>query len=83
VIDVYDALTTDRAYHTARSHTDSLTQIKEESNTHFDPAVVAAFAKIPFEELREIAKKNQTSLLFAYPPVPSLHQVTSVLSPGS
>jgi putative nucleotidyltransferase with HDIG domain len=83
VIDVYDALTTDRAYHTARSHTDSLTKIKEESNTHFDPAVVAAFAKIPFEELREIAKKNQTSLLFASPPVPSLHQVTSVLSPGS
>ncbi|MHB1013489.1 MAG: HD-GYP domain-containing protein, partial [Desulfobacteria bacterium] len=54
VIDVYDALTTDRAYHTARSHTDALTKIREESGTRFDPAVVAAFAKIPFEELREI-----------------------------
>ena len=83
VIDVYDALTTDRAYHTARSHTDAVTKIKEESGTHFDPAVVAAFAMIPFEELREIAKKNQTPLLFSSPPVPSLHQVTSVLSPGS
>ncbi|MDO8739353.1 HD-GYP domain-containing protein [Candidatus Deferrimicrobium sp.] len=83
VIDVYDALTTDRAYHTARSHTDALTKIREESDTHFDPAVVAAFAKIPFEELREIAKKNQTPLIFASPPVPSLHQVASVLSPGS
>jgi putative nucleotidyltransferase with HDIG domain len=83
VIDVYDALTTDRAYHTARSHTDALTRIREMSDTHFDPAIVVAFVKIPFEELREIAKKNETSLLFASPTVPSLHQVASVLSPGS
>lgn len=83
VIDVYDALTTDRAYHTARSHSDALTKIREMSDTRFDPAIVAAFVRIPFEELREIAKKNQTSLLFASPPVPSLHQVASVLSPGS
>jgi putative nucleotidyltransferase with HDIG domain len=81
VIDVYDALTTDRAYHTARSHTDALTKIREGSDTHFASAVVAAFAKIPFEELREIAKKNQTSLFLSSPPVPSLHQVASVLSP--
>ena len=83
VIDVYDALTTDRSYHTARSHMDALTKIREMSDTHFDPAILAAFVKIPFEELREIAKKNQTPLLFASPPVPSLHQVESVLSPGS
>ena len=83
VIDVYDALTTDRAYHTARSHTDALGKIQEESDTHFDPAVVAAFATIPFEELREIAKRNQTPLLFVAPPAPSLHQVSSVLSHGS
>jgi putative nucleotidyltransferase with HDIG domain len=83
VIDVYDALTTDRAYHTARSHTDALARIRDESNIHFDPPIVAAFSKIPFEELSEIAKKNQTPLLFASPVVPSLHQVGSVLSPGS
>ena len=83
VIDVYDALTTDRAYHTARSHTESLRKIREEMDSHFDPAVVAAFAKIPFEELRNIARKNQTPLLFASPPAASLHQVASVLSPGS
>jgi putative nucleotidyltransferase with HDIG domain len=81
VIDVYDALTTDRAYHTARSHTDALAKIREMADTHFDPAVVVAFAKIPFEELREIAKRNQTPLLFTSPPLPSLHQVSSVLSP--
>jgi HD-GYP domain-containing protein (c-di-GMP phosphodiesterase class II) len=83
VIDVYDALTTDRAYHTARSHTDAFIKIREGSDTHFDSAVVAAFAKIPFEELRDIAKKNQTPLLFASPPVPLQHQVASVLSPRS
>jgi HD-GYP domain-containing protein (c-di-GMP phosphodiesterase class II) len=81
VIDVYDALTTDRAYHTARSHTDALTKIREELIPRFDPEVVAAFARIPFEELHEIAKKNQTPLLFASPPIPSLYQVASVLSP--
>jgi putative nucleotidyltransferase with HDIG domain len=81
VIDVYDALTTDRAYHTARSHTDALDKIRGEMIAHFDPAVVAAFAKIPFEELREIAKKNETPLLFVTPPLPSLYQVASVLSP--
>jgi putative nucleotidyltransferase with HDIG domain len=82
VIDVYDALTTDRAYHTARSHTEALIKISVAMNANFDPAIVAAFAKIPFEELREIAKKNQTPLLFASPPVASLHPVASVLSPG-
>jgi len=83
VIDVYDALTTDRAYHTARSHTDALARIREESDTHFDPSVLAAFGKIPFEELREIAKKNQTPLIFSSPSVPSMHRVASVLSPQS
>jgi putative nucleotidyltransferase with HDIG domain len=82
VIDVYDALTTDRAYHSARSHKDALAKIREEMITQFDPEVVAAFGKIPFEELREIAKKNQTPLLFASPPIPSPYQVASVLSPG-
>ncbi|MDD5762824.1 MAG: HD-GYP domain-containing protein [bacterium] len=81
VIDVYDALTTDRAYHAARSHNDALAKIREGSGAHFDPGIVASFAKIPFEDLGEIAKKNQTPLVFASPPVPSLHQVASVLSP--
>jgi len=81
VIDVYDALTTDRVYHTARSHTEAFNKIRGDLLTHFDPAVLAAFAKIPFEELRDIAKKNQTPLLFVTPPLPSLYQVASALSP--
>jgi putative nucleotidyltransferase with HDIG domain len=81
VIDVYDALTTDRAYRTGRSHMDALAKIREKSDNHLDPAIVAAFVKIPFEELREIAKKHETPLLYTSPPFPSLHQVTTVLSP--
>jgi putative nucleotidyltransferase with HDIG domain len=81
VIDVYDALTTDRAYRTGRSHMDALAKIREKSDNHLDPAIVAAFVKIPFEELREIAKKHETPLLYTSPPFPSLHPVTSVLSP--
>jgi putative nucleotidyltransferase with HDIG domain len=81
VIDVYDALTTDRAYHTGRSHTDALAKIREKADNHLDPAIVAAFEKIPFEELREIAKQHETPLLYTSPPFPSPHQVTSVLSP--
>ena len=81
VIDVYDALTTDRAYHTSRSHTEALDDIRGELISHFDPAIVAAFARIPFDDLREIARKNQTPLLLASPSLPSLYQVTSVLSP--
>lgn len=82
VIDVYDALTTDRAYHTARSHMDAFAKITEKSATHFDPVVVAAFSKIPYEELCEIAKRNETPLLYASPAHPSMSQVASALSPG-
>ena len=81
VIDVYDALTTDRAYHAARSHTDAFARLAELSGTHFDPEVVAAFGRIPFDELREIARNNQTPLLLASRPAPSLHQVAPGLSP--
>jgi putative nucleotidyltransferase with HDIG domain len=63
VIDVYDALTTDRSYHLARSYADALQALREGAGTHFDPAVVEAFARIPLEELRGIARHDQASLL--------------------
>jgi response regulator RpfG family c-di-GMP phosphodiesterase len=47
VIDVYDALTNDRPYKAAMSHAASVEIILFESGTHFDPAVVSAFRKIP------------------------------------
>ncbi len=79
VIDVYDALTTSRSYHTACSHAEAMKEIWEGSGTRFDPAVVAAFARIPFEELREIARSNSTSLLLGPEPAPALRE-TAVAS---
>ena len=43
VVDVYDALTSDRTYRKDWSKKKTLEYIREQSGTHFDPAVVAAF----------------------------------------
>jgi putative nucleotidyltransferase with HDIG domain len=43
VVDVYDALTSDRHYRRGWSHEAALAYIREESGAHFDPAIVEAF----------------------------------------
>ncbi len=43
VVDVYDALTSDRPYRKAWTIEDTLEHIKAESGTHFDPQVVEVF----------------------------------------
>jgi putative nucleotidyltransferase with HDIG domain len=43
VIDVWDALTSERPYHRARPHNEVRTQIRGDSGKHFDPQVVEAF----------------------------------------
>jgi PAS domain S-box-containing protein len=43
VVDVYDALTSDRPYRKAWSREKALSLIREESGKHFDPQVVAVF----------------------------------------
>ncbi|MBP1643639.1 MAG: putative sensor protein [Acidobacteria bacterium] len=43
VVDVFDALTSDRPYRAARSRSEALDYIREQSGRHFDPAVVSAF----------------------------------------
>ncbi|KQP80675.1 HD domain-containing phosphohydrolase [Methylobacterium sp. Leaf117] len=45
VADVYDALTSDRPYKKAWSHTDAVLHLQAESGRHFDPACVDAFLK--------------------------------------
>jgi PAS domain S-box-containing protein len=45
VLDVYDALTSDRPYRTAWSREDALEHIRTSSGTHFDPQVVECFLK--------------------------------------
>ena len=43
VVDVWDALTSDRPYRKAWSHEEALKYIKEQAGVHFDPAVVKLF----------------------------------------
>ena len=45
VIDVFDALTSDRPYRAAWSEEDALAWIREEAGRHYDPAVVAEFLR--------------------------------------
>lgn len=51
VIDVWDALTSDRPYRSAWSPEKALEYIKEQSGHHFDPEVVSVFIKTIFKEI--------------------------------
>ena len=46
VIDVYDALTSDRPYRRAWPKEKALAHIREQAGKHFDPAVVAKFLEM-------------------------------------
>jgi HD-GYP domain-containing protein (c-di-GMP phosphodiesterase class II) len=46
VVDVWDALTSDRPYRPAWSQEEALTYIREQSGKHFDPQVVDLFFKL-------------------------------------
>jgi HD-GYP domain-containing protein (c-di-GMP phosphodiesterase class II) len=47
IADVFDALTSDRPYHQARSYAEARAIIEDDRGTHFDPRVVDAFCAIP------------------------------------
>jgi len=55
VADVYDALTSERVYKAAFTHSEASNIISEGSGTQFDPSVVAAFraASTAFDEARQ------------------------------
>jgi putative two-component system response regulator len=46
LVDVYDAVVTDRPYRKAMSHDEVVVLIVSGSGTHFDPDVVAAFTRL-------------------------------------
>lgn len=46
VVDVFDALTSDRPYRSAWSHTQAIEYLKEQAGQQFDPQVVALFLQI-------------------------------------
>jgi PAS domain S-box-containing protein len=50
VVDVWDALTSDRPYRKAWPKAKALAHIQEQAGTHFDPAVVTAFIQLNMED---------------------------------
>ncbi len=58
VVDVFDALTTDRPYRAALSYRSAAEIIARARAVHFDPEVVEAFLKVPFGVLSEAALRN-------------------------
>lgn len=51
VVDVFDALTSDRPYHTKISTSDALSYIREQAGKHFDPLLAAVFCDLMDEKL--------------------------------
>jgi putative two-component system response regulator len=52
LVDVWDALRSDRPYRKAWSDEQALQYIRDETGKHFDPSVVKAFDEIIFQEQR-------------------------------
>ena len=50
VVDVWDAITSDRPYRDAMSPVEASTYIISQSNLHFDPQIVAVFLELLQEE---------------------------------
>ena len=53
VADVFDALTSRRSYRTKSSAEEAIQYIKEQSGILFDPRIVEALAKLPYQEFTE------------------------------
>ena len=64
VVDVYDALTSNRSYKKAFTSDEAAEIIKKDSGTHFDPAIVDVFYEIKdtFDDIRiKLADRRQKS----------------------
>lgn len=61
VADVYDALTSERPYHTPASYEEAAEGIRRLSGSHFDPVVVDIFLSLAPEQLKEIAGRYQNA----------------------
>jgi len=56
VADVFDALSSDRAYRKALARDDVLSEIERSSGTHFDPRMARAFLSLDFTEFDRLLK---------------------------
>lgn len=55
VADVYDALTSVRPYRSPMTYAEAVAEIRAGDGTQFDPAVVAAFLKVPRADLEAVS----------------------------
>jgi HD-GYP domain-containing protein (c-di-GMP phosphodiesterase class II) len=62
VVDVFDALTTDRPYKAALSYRTASKYLASGRGSDFDPEVVDAFLGVPFHQWEEIASRNGVAL---------------------
>lgn len=58
VADAFDAMVSDRVYRSARSYKAAVAELDSCAGTHFDPAVVAAFHRLPQVVWEQIASKE-------------------------
>lgn len=64
LVDMLDALTSDRSYRQPVGFAEAAAEINDESGTHFDPLVVEAFLTVPVEDwarLRQAADSAPTA----------------------
>jgi putative nucleotidyltransferase with HDIG domain len=74
VADVFDAITSNRPYRTALALDEARGEIARGSGSHFDPAVVDAFVRVPLERLEEINRHYESLTSGGAPGVPAMAQ---------
>lgn len=65
VVDSYDAITSDRPYRRARSHSFAVSELRGVAGMQLDPQLVETFADIPeieLRRLRDLCRKNHPGL---------------------
>ena len=65
VIDVYDALRSERPYKSAMTYEDSCKIIRESSGTHFDPDVAELFLSIPRATIEQLCSASISADTFS------------------
>jgi len=58
IVDVWDALTSDRPYRKAFSHEYAYEYLRNNSGTHFDPEILRVFLELIQKKLAEEKGKN-------------------------
>jgi putative nucleotidyltransferase with HDIG domain len=74
VADVFDAITSNRPYRTALALQEAREEIIRGNGSHFDPAVVDAFLRVPLERLEEINRHYESLSSGSAPGAPALAQ---------